>query len=449
MRDDQMPPNYAIVVARCLAAQRALTGEDPDDWPEFLDRAGALFETSTGWIDDGPGALRHFDIYSPDMYLFAEPLAGDLGPAWSDGLGALLGDLDDLVQPGGAVVWGRSIGALALAMTIELAAVAARPDVHALPHPWFERADHARRELRSDWFDRGLVEAHRHRSTMFYRGPERRLQMTLDIVGKLLGASTELHRHEPPVDGTGVGPTAYGRVDRFVDCESAGSAGVWSHRSPHLTVAIPVMFGWSTDYLPTPRSPGTFEVPTSGPPCFVPTLHQGTTPLVPAGEAASAESSPGRLHLVHEGWAPVGQGPDGPGAFGGRRDATHRVEGRRLVVEEVLRLDEPAAIDAVSVSVPETEGHALDVHAEVEADGETVPVPVRTVTTDGIAEWRSFWSSLVRVHQVDLAPAAEVRMRWSVTPQVRVADTILGHPYSDELYRPLAGRLVRRAAPPP
>ncbi|MBW2431186.1 MAG: MFS transporter, partial [Deltaproteobacteria bacterium] len=74
-------------------------------------------------------------------YLFAQPLADEIGPAWSEGLTAVLADLDDIAQPGGAVVWGRSVGALALVMVAVNAYFLRSDPVRAGVQPWGEKQD--------------------------------------------------------------------------------------------------------------------------------------------------------------------------------------------------------------------------------------------------------------------------------------------------------------------
>ena len=105
--------------ARCLWALAELEGREPAELRPLLRRVADLFTSSmTGWINDAHDPLAQYDIYSPDMYLLAEPFAERLGSAWRTGFGKVINDLDVLAQPGGAVVWGRSVGALSLAMTI-------------------------------------------------------------------------------------------------------------------------------------------------------------------------------------------------------------------------------------------------------------------------------------------------------------------------------------------
>ena len=97
---------------------------------------------------------------------------------------------------GTAVGWGRSTGVLSAALTIELAALAVAGGHTDRPGLWLRRAADATANL-DPWFRDGLITAHQHRSTYEYRGPFRRLQLTLDILGKLAWAAKELAPVDP------------------------------------------------------------------------------------------------------------------------------------------------------------------------------------------------------------------------------------------------------------
>ncbi len=440
---DAIPPNFAVVATRCLRALARLRGDDePNELPQLLERVRSMFTSPTGWLNDGMGAWVHYDIYTPDMYLFAEPLVDQLGPGWADGLSQVLRDLDELAQPGGAVVWGRSIGALGMAITIELAAIAAGRDLRAPQDRWLARADATLDDI-LEWFPGGVIAAHQSRAAMFYRGPARRLQMTLDIYGKLLLSALELRRR-PEVVGA---PTteAFLPAERFVRFDDSGRATVWSYRSKSLSLALPTVFGFSADYSPSPRGPGLLEQPTSGHPVMLPVISPkgrdemaGTSnaPLVPANLPTSVEHSPGTVTIIHDGWAPAGSSE---ATVAGTRTATYQVKGRSLVVSEQLRFDDPDGLPGpLTISVAESESRPIDV--EIDSG------PLHIVDTAGIAEWRSFWGELPRVYQAELEPAAAVDFTWKITPRLRVASTIHGHPYDRSLYDPLANRVVTTGA---
>src|SRR5699024_8581061 len=77
---------------------------------------------------------------------------------------------------------------------------------------------------------------------------------------------------------------------------------------------------------------------------------------------------------------------------------TIAVDGRTVRVEHELAVDEPAA--AIALQVPETTRAPLRV--ELHAD---VPHATSVIDVEGIAEWSSPYSGLVRVHQLDVDPA--------------------------------------------
>ena len=70
-----------------------------------------------------------------------------------------------------------------------------------------------------------------------------------------------------------------------------------------------------------------------------------------------------------------------------------------------------------------------------------------TVDVDGIAEWRSFWSELPVVHQVDLDVAHHLGVTIEVTPKLRVASTAFGHHYDQLLAGAMGGGVEMVPAP--
>jgi hypothetical protein len=152
----------------------------------------------------------------------------------------------------------------------------------------------------------------------------------------------------------------------------------------------------------------------------------------------------GTLLVEYRGWKNVGADPAQEATVGGGRVARYRVEGRSLVVEEELTLDaEPRRIDALSLQVPEVARRPLRVDFEADA-----PHRVDRVDVDGLAEYRSFWSELPTVHQLDVEPARCTRIRWRVTPHLRVSSTADEQQYNRALYAPLEDRVVTRQAHP-
>jgi glycosyltransferase involved in cell wall biosynthesis len=440
-----LPRNYAIVLARCEHARLALgIIEDRAELDRLLERIRRLLgEHPAGWLDDSNTGRGQVDMYTVDAYLFAEPLADDLGTVWSTGIGSAIELVAATSSPdGAALAWGRSIGALAVCHTVELAALALGRDLVHDRARWLGMAaaagGHARR-----WFSGGLITSHQHRATFRYRGPFRRLQMTLDCLGKLAAAAVEL-RHADRVDDPPCASRAeaYPPVDRWIPFDDRG-AGVWAHRSGGGGFTLPVVGGVVSDYAPAPRRPGLFEVPVDRPLlAWVPVVHRGTTRFGPGGRAAAVEHAPGRLSLTYDRFrATVLRGEEAdPAELGARRRVTYEVHGRTLSCTEDLELDEVP--DALAVTIPEAVRRPLVVSFETNH-----PHRVDRIDTAGIAEWRSVYGELPTVHQLDLEPARRVQLRWSVTPVIRVLSTAWSHHYDRTLYEPLAGRVAERLMP--
>ena len=248
---DAMPPNFAVVATRCLRALARLKGDDePPELPDLLDRVQSIFSSPTGWLNDGMGAWVHYDIYTPDMYLFAEPLADQIGPGWARGLSQILTDLDEVAQPGGAIVWGRSIGALGMAITIELAAIAAGRDLDAPQDRWLARADATLDDL-LEWFPGGVIAAHQNRAPMFYRGPG---PAPSDDPGHIRQAAAVRPRTAPTAgDSRRSGQRCLPACGAFHPIRRVPAGHGVSYRSKSLSFALPTVFG----SLPTtPPRPG-------------------------------------------------------------------------------------------------------------------------------------------------------------------------------------------------
>lgn len=424
-------PNFTVVAARCLHASARMNEEDTGPgFTVLIDRVRRMLEKSgTGWINDGAGAFRHFDIYTPDMYLFAEPFASAVGPGWYEGFRRVICDLDDLALPKGGVVWGRSIGVLAQALTAEIAGAAVRWNL-AEPSRWVPRVHTVLDDL-DTWFSRGLVTAHQWRAYEPYRSPSRRLQLTFDLYGKLLLAALGLAgvQDAPRKSGCGSFPV----TDRLVAFDRASHASAWVFRSRRFSFVLPLMCGSDASYLPSPRSPALLEQPVTGHPVMVPTLVRDGAVLVPAGMPVLVSHSPGKALVRHEGWSAVGTPMDRPPTVVGSREAEYTVHGRTLEVRERLAIGDAAC--TVHLSVAHNKARPLTVESDLARHS-------LRVDTAGIAEWRSPWGELDCVEQWESAPGSALDFTWRVTAPIRIATTEPAHQYTACLYRPMTGRAV-------
>lgn len=440
-----LPRNYAIVLARCEHARRGLgLLDDRATLDDLLARVRRLLgEHPAGWLDDSTTGRGQVDMYTVDAYLFAEPLAADLEPVWTTGVRTALDLVAAVGSPdGSALSWGRSIGALAVCHAAELAALGLRRDLVEDRARWLGVAG-AAVAAAPHWFSGGLVTSHQHRSTFRYRGPFRRLQMTLDCLGKLAAAAAELRAADRADDPPAAARAdAFAPVDRWIPFDDAG-AGVWAYRAGRVGLTLPVVGGVVSDYAPAPRRPGLFEVPVDRPMlAWLPVVHHGSLRFGPGGRAAEVVHADGTLTVRHDRFRATSLRGDesDPAELGARRTATYRMEGRTLTCEEEVELDERP--DALAVTIPEA--HRRPLVVEFDTDH---PHRVDRIDTDGIAEWRSVYGELPRVHQLDLEPALRVQFRWRATPVIRVLSTAWSHHYDRALYEPLVGRVAERLMP--
>lgn len=432
-----LPRNYAGVLSRCeLGRVRLGLVTDTARLDELVARVGrVLGGNPSGALDDSNDRIGRYDIYTADVWLFTEPLADRIGPAWDRGVGQAL----DLVlavgsRDGSAVPWGRSTGDLAAALTLELAAFAlAEGRAAGREAVWLRRAVDATETLVRGFDADGVTRAHAHRAQDGYRGPERRLQLTFDLLGKIAWAAGALARVDPDLVAADVAD-AYPDGDRWLAFEDDRPAGAWAHRSAGVDVVVPFVGTTRSHYLPAPFQPGTWEVPVDRDlPTWTPLVTHGLSRYTAGGLPAAVDHEPGRVTARWEGFPVSGRGLDGddPGPpFRGSRTAELSVEGRTLVLRDHLTFD--TVPRTVSLAIAATADRPLRVVFETEHEHLATVVDV-----DGLAEWRSSWSALAAVHQLDLTPARELRYTARATPLLRVGSTAHGHHYDRSLYRPL------------
>lgn len=444
---DLLPRNYAAVLARCaLARERLGLKDDPARLDSLVARTAAVLgENPRRFLDDSNHRVGRYDIYTADVWLFCEPLSERLGTLWEEGMRTAL----DLVlavgsRDGTAVPWGRSTGALGAALTVELAAFAIAEgyaeDVEAV---WLRRATDATGTLAGGFDLDGVSNAHRHRDQDQYRGPARRLQLTLDLLGKLAWAAAALG-HVPPNVVAASPVEAYPHDDRWIGFEEHRAAGVWAHRSPGADFVLPLVGASRSHYLPAPYQPGTWEVPVDRDlPCWTPLVVAGLRRYTAAGVPAAMRHEDGVLSAHWEALPPSGVSLDDASEgtpLAATRNVRLTVERRTLVLDDELTFAQVP--EAVSLAIPEVAGRPLQVEWSC-----ATPHATTRITVDGLAEWRSAWSEISAVHQLECTPAAHLAYGARVTPLLRVGSTAFGHHYDAALYAPMADRIVER--PPP
>ena len=283
------------------------------------------------------------------------------------------------------------------------------------------------------WSDGALLTAHTRRSQNTYRGPDRWLQLTFDCLGKLAWAAELFASVER--DTTGEPAGAFTSRDEVVRFEPDRHVAVWTYRSSAIAFVLPFVGPAWADYLPAPRNPGLYEVPVDAPlPSFVPTITADGDRFVAGGVPTELTHQSGHMSAWWEGFPPITPGSP-PKALPGRRTAHARVDGHVLRVHEILDFVEVP--QSISLQVTETRHRPL--RFDVETDSRH---RIDVIDTDGIALYRSFWSELPRVHQVDVEPASHTEFTWSVRPLVRIATADPSHHYHRSLYDPIAADVV-------
>ena len=445
--DSGLPRNYAGVLARCELARWQLgLLDDRRQLDELLDRLRTLLdENPNRYLDDSNDGSGRYDIYTADVWLFCEPLGAELGSLWDEGIGTALALVDAVgCRDGSAVPWGRSTGVLAVALTVELAALALAQDrAGERAARWLRRGFDATRSLERS-FAGGLSTAHQHRDQDSYRGPARRLQLTLDVLGKAAYAAALLR--QSPALAASLEPAAvreaYPARDELIHFDRRSAAAVWTMRSRASTFVMPFVGAARSHYLPALHDPGRFEVPVDADlPCWAPLIVDGlgryTTGTVPR----KVEHGRGQVRVEWGDFTPTAPiGKTVPDPLAGRRALSMRVEGRSVLVDDELRFANVP--DSIDVVIPATASLPLTVEATSDPPGRVTSIDVA-----GLAEWRSSWSELAVAHQVELEPAEVVRYSMRVTPKLRVASTAFGHHYHECLYDPLADRVVTRPSP--
>lgn len=439
-----LPNNYWGVLSRCEYARYRLGVLDNT---ELLDLAvkkaeEALFASGSGHFDDDVNFGGRYDIYSPDMLLFLEPLWDRFDQAKLRKNLVAAAQLVEkaALENGACIAWGRSIGALSLCLTMEANASAIKLGLATDPARSLGLIGHAFEQFKG-WITDDLISAHRYRNTFWYRGPQRLLGMTLDCLGKLLYTAKCL---TPPA-GEGVpdhpvkdATKLFPPIDELIRFDDQG-AGVWLFRNNKISFQLPIIAYATADYVPWLRSPGLFENPVDSDKIVgLPRLIINGEQYSVSGRAAAIEKSPNALVLRYDKLNTVTHNkPAGP-PVPARVEIRYRVEGDAVHGQIALDLDRPP--EAATFDIAEAR-RPLSVNI---TGGDRVSV----VDVEGIPPFRSFWGELRRWHQTHIAPSRSIRLSFTVRPAVRVTHAPADHDYNRSLFDAMpAGAVVERWRP--
>jgi hypothetical protein len=437
-----LPKNYVAVLTRCENARKALGIEVCDSQLEKLleGTKSLMSDDSLGFIDDSNTGDGRYDIYSADIYLFTEPFASSLGSIWPRGFHNVLDLVDHtLTSDGTGIPWGRSTGVLGLCITIELAGMALGRNLTTRPSTWLRRAMDASLHL-ENWFFEGLITAHQYRSTFAYRGPFRRIQMTFDILGKLLQTAIELVKVDEAI--TPDAESVVSQQDVLLPMSEVNNAAVWSYRSEEQRFVLPLVGSAGSDYLPVPRNPGLLEYPVdSDLATGVPVVLQNGQRYIPAMLPDEVVKQEGGLFLKWNKLTPLSRRLEGDQQpLHATSECQYRVDGASITMNQTISFD--SAPEGITIQFTEMKQRPLKV--EFHSDS---PHQCSQVSVAGIKEYRSFWNELSTVHQMDVCIdkeqfSGEVRLSACVTPKLRICNTIGDHHYQRALYDPIQDDVV-------
>lgn len=351
-----LPENYLGVAARIASVSYQLgLLKDRALVDGVITRAARPFTNGGVFSDDAPPTGR-FDRYSNEYARFVWEAAEaadrkDILEALRPTLTEQMRLWWDLVQPDGyGYAWGRSVGLISYADTMEIVGFLAKhPEFRPAPLDQLASAYYqAWRWLRHDYNDK----AHGFSIFAFGRGNfsyitrEREWQQTVSILGKAALAQQrfmeglereKILRFSPEITRPD--------LNRFVFFRHGDRpAGVWLVRQGSFYFTLPITTGTKpgvADYLPAPHGLRGFANPVEQVyPSLVPFIELADGRVLVAGDGADEifPAADGQsLRAVWRRWAVVGSKPGELADAGITAEVTWRLENNTLIREEELK----------------------------------------------------------------------------------------------------------------
>jgi hypothetical protein len=368
-----LPENYLGVAARIASVSYQLgLLKDRALVDGVITRAARPFANSGVFSDDAPPTGR-FDRYSNEYARFVWEAAEAADR--KDILDALRPTLTeqmrlwwDLVQPDGyGYAWGRSVGLISYADTMEIVGFLAK-------HPKFRPAPldqlagayyQAWRWIRNDYNDKhhGFSIFAFGRGNYSYITRDREWQQTVSILGK--AALAQQRFMEGLVrDQITTFPAEIARRDlnRFVFFRHGGRpAGVWLVRQGPFYFTLPFTTGPKpgvADYLPAPHGLRGFANPVEQVyPSLVPFIELEDGRVLVAGDCADEIEPAGdgqSLRAVWRRWAVVGGKPGELEDPGITTEVTWRLTNKTLTRDEDLKVTNGVKVRRWWLAIPTT-----------------------------------------------------------------------------------------------
>jgi len=363
--------NYLGVAARIASVSYQLgLLKDRALVDSVITRAARPFANGGVFSDDAPPTGR-FDRYSNEYARFVWEAAEtaerkDIMDALRPSLKEQMRLWWDLIQPDGyGYAWGRSVGLISYADTLEIVGFLAQ---HAefRPAPLAELASayyQAWRWLRHDYNDskHGFSMFAFGRGNFSYITRSREWQQTISILGKIELAQrrfSEALAHENMTTF----PADIPRPDmsRFVFFRHGDRpGGVWLVRQGPLYFTLPITTGprpGVADYLPAPHGLPGFANPVDQVySALVPFLELGDGRVVVAGDCADEiyPAADGKsVRAIWRRWAVIGGKPGELADIDMSTEVTWRLAGTGLVREETLTVKKGLSVRRWWLAVP-------------------------------------------------------------------------------------------------
>jgi len=368
-----LPENYLGVAARIASVSYQLgLLKDRALVDGVITRAARPFANGGVFSDDAPPTGR-FDRYSNEYARFVWEAAEtadrkDIMEALRPSLREQMRLWWDLMQTDGyGYAWGRSVGLISYADTLEIVGfLAAHPEFRPAPLPQLAGAYYqAWRWLRHDYNDKthGFSMFDFGRGNFSYITRSREWQQTISILGKIELAqrrfSEALSREN--VD-TFPGEVVRSDLHRFVFFRRGERpAGVWLVRQGSIHFTLPITTGprpGVADYLPAPHGLPGFANPVDQVyPSLVPFVELADGRTVVAADCADEiyPSADGKtLRVVWRRWSFVGGKPGELANIDLTSEVNWRLENQTLIREETLTSQKALSVRRWWLVIPTT-----------------------------------------------------------------------------------------------
>jgi hypothetical protein len=369
----KLAENYLGVAARIASVSYQLgLVKDRALVDGVITRAARPFANGGIFSDDAPPTGR-FDRYSNEYARFVWEAAEtaerkDIMESLRPTLNEQMRLWWDLVQPDGyGYAWGRSVGLISYADTLEIVGfLAQHPEFRPAPLPQLASAYYqAWNWLRHDYNDKthGFSMFAFGRGNFGYISRAREWQQTISILAKVALAQRRFSE-ALTLEKVTAFPVEVARPDvtRFVFFRQGDRpAGVWLVRQGSLYFTLPITTGTKpgvADYLPAPHGLQAFTSPVEQVyPSLVPFIELSDGRVLVAADCADEihPSADGKtLRVIWQRWAVVG-GKAGEFVNPGiTTEVTWRLSGKTLVRDEKLSANRGVKLSRWWVAIPTT-----------------------------------------------------------------------------------------------